>query len=150
MTYATVANIESEFKNMDFTATSPVLTAPEIVEFINEEEAYINTTVENRYEVPVTDSESILILKKISIAFVAYRVAKILNLKKEVPIPAKFVPQQLNEGAAYLEAKKQLAEIKSGKLILNSAIARAGTQGIKSYNSVNSISPLWERDKKQW
>jgi len=149
MAYATAADIAAEFKNITFDSTSSV-TDTEVAGFIEQEESVINATVSNRYEVPVTDTESVKIFKNISIAYVAFRVAKILNLKKDVPIPEKFVPQVLNEGAKYKEAKQQLYAIRDGKIILNDATARSTGQGVKSYNSENSICPLWERDTKQW
>jgi len=149
MAYATTANIASEFKNITFDATSAV-TDTEVSSFIEQEEAVIDATISNRYEVPVTGTEALKIMKSISIAFVAYRVAKILNLKKDVPIPEKFNPQVLNEGSAFMKAKKTLSKIQSGGIVLNDAVARSLGQGIKSYNSENDILPLWERDTKQW
>jgi hypothetical protein len=147
--YATYTDIASEFKNITFGADY-ALTEAEVAEFIDQEEAVINATISNRYEIPVTGSEAIKVMKSISVAYVAYRVAKILNLKKDVPIPEKFASQQLNEGAALMKAKKQLYEIRDGKMILRDAVALSSEQGVKSYNASNSIYPLWERDTKQW
>ncbi len=149
MAYATASDIASEFKGIVFNATSSV-TATEVTAFIEEEEAVINATVSNRYEVPVTGTEAVNILKNIVIAYVAYRVAKILNLKKDVPIPEKFVPQVLNEGAKYKEAKQQLQYIQKGKIILTDATALSLGQGVKSYNSENGVLPIWEKNVKQW
>lgn len=149
MAYATAANIASEFKGITFGSTTTV-TETEVNSFIEQEEAFINAAIENRYEVPITGTEAVKILRGISIAFVAYRVAKILNLKKDVPIPEKFVPQMLNEGAKYKEAKQQLEFIQKGKVILSDATARSLGQGINSYNSENAICQKWERDTKQW
>ena len=149
MSYATTADIVSEFKNLRLDTASSVKTA-EVAEFIEQEEVIINAMISNRYEVPVSGTESVKILKRISIAYVAYRVAKILNLKKDIPIPEKLVPQTLNEGAARMKAEKRLFEIRDGKMVLSDAMARSSGQGVKSYNSENSICPLWERDTKQW
>lgn len=152
MPYATAANINSEFKNMTppLTGSEGALTDAEVEEFIDQEEAVINAMIGNRYETPITGTEAEKVMKSISVAFVAYRVAKILNLKNDVPIPKGFVPQQLNEGSAFVKAKKQLEAIQSGKIVLNDAVALSAGQGVKSYNSENSIAPLWERDTKQW
>lgn len=151
MAYATVGDIQSEFREISFDDDSgDAISEAEVTEFIDQEEAIINATISNRYEVPVTGAESLKILKMISIAYVAYRVAKILNLKDDLPIPKGFVPQTLNEGSAFVKAQKQLMAIQSGKIILNDAVARSTGQGVKSYNAENSISSLWERDKKQW
>jgi phage gp36-like protein len=151
MAYAAISDIEAEFREITFDdASGDALTEAEITEFISQEEAVINAMISNRYEIPVTGTEAVKVMKSISIAFVAYRVAKILNLKKEVPIPEKFVPQQLNEGAAFVKAKAQLKAIQSGKIILKDAVALSLGQGVNSYNYENSISPLWERDTPQW
>lgn len=149
MTYATSSDIESEFKNTTFAAGQP-LTDTEVDEFIIQEEAIINAIISNRYETPITGSNAAEVMKSISIAYVAYRVAKILNLKKDVPIPKEMIPQTLNEGSAFFKAKKLLMAIQAGKIILDDAVAVSATQGIKSYNAENSILPLWERDTKQW
>jgi len=149
MAYATATDIEAEFKNITFD-TSSAITETEVTEYINQEEAYINAIVSNRYEIPITGNEARKILKNISIACVAYRVAKVLNLKKDVPIPEKFVPQAINEGAAYREAKKKLEMIQKGKVILDDATALSSQQGVKSYNASNNILPIWERDTRQW
>lgn len=149
MAYAVFGDIESEFKNLSL-ATGHALVAVEITEFISQEEAVINAMISNRYETPITGTQALKMMKSISIAYVAYRVAKILNLKKDVPIPKGFVPQQLNEGSAFVKARKQLEAIQSGKIVLNDAVARSAEQGVKSYNSENSISSIWKRDTRQW
>ena len=150
MPYAARTDIEAEFKDITFGVTGTAIIQSEVEEFILQEEAIINASINNLYDVPVTDTESVLILKKISIAFVAYRVAKILNLKKEVPIPDEFITQTLDEGSFYVTARKQLALIVNGTIVLTGATARSTDQAVKSYNSDNSILPLWERDTKQW
>lgn len=152
MTYATVAEINSEFKSMTpaLTGSDGALIESEIEAFIEQEEAFINETISNRYTVPVSGTQSIKVLKSISIAFVAYRVAKVLNLKKHIPIPDKFAPQDLNEGSAYKIAKERLKAIQNGDVVLQDAEALTTGQGISSYNSTNNISQIWKRDTKQW
>lgn len=147
--YADVDDIASEFKDIVFN-TSTSVDADEVSEFILQAENLINGTISNRYVTPANDLNSETILRFISVAFVAYRVAKIINLKKDVPIPEKFVPQMLNEGAAYRNAKKTLEEIRDGKLILYGAVAKSSGQGVKSHNADIGFLPFWERDVKQW
>jgi len=149
MAYAAYGDIESEFKNLEF-STSKALTPAEVTEFISQEEGVINAAVSTRYDTPVTGTEAVKVLKNISIAIVACRVAKILNLKKDIPIPAGMIPQQLNEGWACRKAEKLLEKIQSGKVVLDDAEAVSSGQGVSSYNSDNSICPVWKRDAKQW
>lgn len=147
--YAGAVDIESEFKNIPFDSNSAI-TDVEVTAFIDQEEAIINATISNRYQVPITGTDAINVMKKITIDYVAYRVAKILNLKKDVPIPEKFVPQILNEGSAFRLAKQRLEAIQSGKIVLNDALARSSEQGVESFNAINNIESLWTRDIKQW
>lgn len=149
MAYTTHEDIASEFKNIEFSATSAI-TSTAVTSFIEEEEALVNAMLSSRYETPVTDTESKLILKKIVIDFVAYRVAKILNLKKDVPIPEKVVVQQLSEGAAFKMSKQYLEMIRKGAIILSGATAQSNGQGVYSYNYQESVLPKFERDTKQW
>lgn len=149
MAYATTTDIASEFKGLTFTSTS-ALTDTEVAAFITQEEAIINTTIANRYEIPVTGTSAIEVMKSISIAYVAYRVAKTLNLKKDLPIPKEMIPQALNEGSKFRISKKQLEDIQTGKLVLNDAVARSLGQGVEGYNSDNGVCPIWHRDTKQW
>lgn len=147
--YADKDDIESEFKNITFSSDFAV-TDTEVAAFIAQEEALINATISNRYTTPITGSEALEVMKGITIAYVAYRVAKIINLKKDVPIPEKFIPQTLNEGGAFRIAKQRLLDIQSGAIVLNDAEQRSNEQGIKSFNVINNILPIWERDTKQW
>ena len=149
MAYSEVSDIESEFKNITFDSNSAIEES-EVNLFIAQEDAVIDATISNRYEVPITGSNAIVVMRKISIAYVAYRVAKILNLKKDIPIPKEMISQSINEASTFRVAKKNLEDIQSGKIVLNDAVARSSEQGVKSYNASNSIGPLWERDTKQW
>ena len=149
MSYVTNTEIASEFKNVSF-GPSSAITNDEVDEFISQEQAVIDLTISNRYNIPVTGTDSVKILKRITSAFVAYRIAKILNLKKDIPIPEKLVAQDLSDGAFYLTAKKQLNDIRDGKIILYDADVKSSGQGVGSYNHTNAIDPLWERDTRQW
>jgi phage gp36-like protein len=148
MSYATVADIESEFKSIDF--TTGALVTSEVTEFLNQTDALIDAYLNQRYVLPITDADSLLILKKIEIDFVAYRVAKILNLKKEIPLPDKSVIQDLNNAASFKQSKELLEKIFDGEVILPGATPKASSGGFSDYNSANSIEPIFERDTKQW
>ena len=149
MPYATSSDIASEFKGTTF-GSSTTVKAAEVTEFISQEEAVINATISNRYEIPITGTEALKVLKSISIAYVAYRVAEIINLKKDIPLPEKVEPQTLDKGSKFREAQKRLLAIRDGKIILTDAVAVSSGQGVESYNSDNNILPIFERDKDQW
>jgi phage gp36-like protein len=149
MTYATTTDIQSEFKSLPLSASSAVTTT-EVEKFLEETDAIIDTFLAARYTLPITGTKSLLVLKKIEIDFVAYRVAKILNLKKEVPLPDENIIQELNEGAAYRESKKLLDGLFTGKMLLPDESPKTSGSGMSDYNSANSVEPIFERDTKQW
>jgi phage gp36-like protein len=150
MPYATVADITSEFKDIDFSASNAAVTTTEVEKFLTETDALINATVANRYTTPITGTISLLIVKKIEIDIVCCRVAKILNLKKEVPTPNNSIVQEMNYGAACKKSEKLLEDISSGGLELPDAPVSDSSPGISSYNADNNILPIFERDTKQW
>lgn len=150
MAYAVYTDIQSEFKGITFGASGTSVIQSEVTEFIAEEEAVINQMISKRYDTPVTNATSILILKKIVIAFVSYRVANILYIKREVPLPSDEMSQKLNYGASYRNAEKLLNKIIDGKVPLHSDDLIAGATGISSYNVDNDILPTFERDTDQW
>lgn len=149
MPYAVLNDIESEFKNIVFDENSAV-TAEEVSAFIDQEESIINATISNRYVVPVAGPESVKVLRGISTAFVAYRVAKIVNIKKDIPIPSNMISQSINDGTRRAIAGKQLRDIQGGKMILSDAMSLSAGQGVTSHNSKNSVGSIWKRDTKQW
>jgi len=149
MPYATVVEIASEFKSITFDSNS-ALTDTEVGAILDQTDALINAHVTQRYVTPITGDESLLILKKIEIDFVAYRVAKILNLKKEIPLPDNVVIQDLNSGAAFKTSSKMLERIFEGKILLPDAPLNTSATGFSDYNSTNSVEPIFERDIQQW
>ena len=149
MPYAVASDIQSEFKKLDLSSSKSVTTA-EVTEFILQTSADMDMKLAVRYETPVTGTQSLLILKKIAISLVAFRIANILNLKREVPIPDGRVVQTLNYTSEYKEAQKTLDQIFKGDVILPDASELSSNTGIASYNAQNSILPEWELDTKQW
>ena len=151
MSYVDVAGITSEFKNIDFTATGAVLSTDEVTQFILETSAVIDSRLSSRYVTPITGTISLLIVRKICIDFVAFRVAKILNLKKSLPLPEKLIVQELNEGSAYVESRNMLDSLQNGSVTLPDAVRVATTEtGLSSYNTTNSITPTFKRSTYQW
>ena len=150
MAYVTSTEIAFDIKNIDFTTPDTPIGTTEVDEFISQEEAVVNLTISNRYIVPVVDAESIKILKRITTAFVVFRVAKVLNLKKDIPIPENMVVQDLSEGSFYITAKKQLDNIRDGVIVLQDAEAVSLGQGVESFVTNENVEPIWIRDKRQW
>ncbi len=152
MTYATEANIISELKNITFDVTDPV-TSADVATFLDQTDAIIDMHLNKRYTTPVTASEALLIVKKIAIDLVAYRVAKILNLTKSVPIPDQNIIQQVTEGSAYRESMKLLVAMRDGKMDLPGETEVSPAGGIESFHTEtgnSGIVPCFNKGKEQW
>ena len=151
MTYSLLTDIESELRDVSFTSgPNEVLTIAEINAFLTQTEALINTRLSNRYELPIVGVASLLLLKKIEIDLVTFRVVKILNLKRETPTPDSRIEQDLNYSAAFQQSTRLLEELFMGKVLLPDDSPKTAGSGISSFNQVNNIQPVWERDAKQW
>lgn len=153
MSYCTAANVTSELKNVTFNASSSVTSAA-VLEFIDQADAIIDMHIAQRYSAPVTSgAKSLNILKKISIDLVVYRIAKILNLSKSVPIPDQKVIQEITEGSAYRESMKLLVAIRDNLMNLPDATLLDSTSGLASFHTEtgnSEIVPVFDREEQQW
>ncbi len=149
MAYSLYTDVQSEFKTLPLSASSTV-TINEVTEFISQEDAKIDAKLSVRYTTPITGTEALKLVKKISIDFTAYRIAKILDLKTDVPLPDSRVIQVLTNGGAYKESKNFLDDLASGKVPLPDATLNSPGPVVSSYNATNSIEPIFKRDTKQW
>ena len=70
MAYCTEAQVEGEFKSVDFGASTAV-TSDDITRFIEEADAFIDGKIGVRYVVPITGSISLLIIRTIAISLIA-------------------------------------------------------------------------------
>lgn len=158
MSYANRDDIASEFKRLSFTGNDPVISESEVDKFIEEAEALINSFVCVRYNVPVLGVQSVLILKKITIDFVSFRVEKILRIKNpSISLrgdSSKGFEQSSMRAQAYEESKNLLSLIRDAKAKLPDAIAinENPQVGFGVHYSANGQiqSPIFERYKEQW
>lgn len=152
MTYATASDINNELKQITFSATSAV-TEGAVLDFLDQADAVIDMYISQRYATPVTASASLLVLKKIAIDIVVYRVAKILDLKKSVPIPDGNIIQDITNGDAYKESMKLLIAIRDNKMDLPSEEKINGASGIGSFHTESGnedIEPFFKKGVDQW
>lgn len=155
MTYAIEEDIQNELKRIVIGGDTGV-TRNAIVDFLTQEGAKIDAFIGKRYTTPIVladDPKSFALLKKIEIDFVVYRVTKILNLSRSVPIPEKGVTQDITEGSAYRESMKMLQQIKDGKLDLPDSDLINSSAGFGSFHSesINSdVVPCFDRTAQQW
>jgi len=152
MAYALKTDILNEMKGLALDATTSV-TGAAVVGFISEADAVIDMHLNKRYTTPVTASASLLVVKKISIDIVAYRVAKILSLKKALPIPNPNVVQEITEGSSYRESMKMLRAIRDNEMDLPGESLTDSTSSLASFHTEtgnSAIVPLIEKDSQQW
>jgi hypothetical protein len=79
MAYATKDEILSMFRNLDMSVSNPAITEAEITDFISETEAEINAKIGTLYSMPITGTEALLVLKRLTKYGVACIVDDILN-----------------------------------------------------------------------
>ncbi len=80
MAYSTKDNVESEFKNVTFDATSKV-TETEVDEFIAEADLTVDSFLSRRYVVPVTGVQTLILVRKFSRQLTAARCAPIIGVQ---------------------------------------------------------------------
>ena len=149
MAYATSANVASEFKNITFGASTAV-TSTEVDRFITEAESLINARVGEIYTVPLDTSvspEAFIIMRMISIMFVADRVRQVLQVKD---VTLDELKQGVRPISSMKDAAKLLDKIVSREVILSDAVNQTAHQGMASFNEDNSIEHTFEKGIEQW
>lgn len=148
MSYCTVADVEVDFKGVDFTASSLITTAT-VTQFIVEADALINSYTGARWTVPITaDASSLALMSLFSRTLVAARVRGILSNKQATNADAN---QNVREDALTVgSVMKALADIRDGKMQLSGASLLLANAGFKSYNQSQGIQPRFKKDTKQW
>lgn len=142
MAYCTNEDVTNEFKSID--TTNGLITTSKIDEWISQADAYINGRLAGIYETPITGANSLLILKTISIGFVAQRIARILQVKSTTPKGDQYIPKDLIK-----EAKDTLVLIVNKAIILTDATSATTNGGVSSYTSDNPCSPDTQRVFRQ-
>ena len=143
MAYSTNADVSKEFKNIDI--TEGLIDTGRINGYIVQADAYINGRIGLIYETPVTGTESLAILKEISIGFVAQRIAFILETKSITPKGDQAVPKDLAT-----EAKERLQMIVDRELLLSDATELSTESGVKSFTSSNVVERKFLINTEQW
>lgn len=150
MAYTTKTEIESEFKNIDFGTTTNI-TENDVVAFIAEADALIDTHVGARYAVPITASSPIALnlMKLCSRTLVAARVRAIMAVKQASNQDAN------HEGRGAIgfntsDVMKLLQAIRDGKQTLADATPAEAGGGFSSYNQANGVKAKVRKDEKQW
>jgi len=144
MAYSTQPQVEGEFKDVTFTASTPV-TDSDVARFIAEADAEIDSKIGRKYVVPVTGATSIILLRMISVILVSERIKKILAVKTG---DSKI--DQDAETSKEKTARKMLDQIVKGEMLLSDATAVSSGGGVRSYTYENDIEPEFDVTQDQW
>jgi len=150
MSYCTVEDVKSDFKNIQITTTSSV-TIEEVEKIIEQECAYINGRICSLYKVPVVEASSPIsfeVLKRINIFLAADRVRHILYVKT-----GRDNTEQDTKGLHSLSRnpRKDLDEILNGKLKLGDAESVEECIGFDvSVKANDCCDNTFDVNKQQW
>jgi phage gp36-like protein len=144
MAYATQAQVLAEFKDLTVGASTPISTS-DIAAFIADADAEINSRLSVKYTTPITGSESLIMMKMISVWLIKHRINEILAVKTGTS-------QTSQEGSkSYRQmAMDLLNDLASGKAKLTDATLATSADGVKSYTYTNSIEHVFDLEIDQW
>jgi len=136
--------VTKEFKNITFSATSSV-TSDDVTEFISQADAFINSQLANKFTVPVTGTEALKIVKRLSIWLVTGRIKAILKVKT-----GQDIGDQGAETDLIKMAKDELKELSKGKSSLIDAPLISSADGVKSFAVDEGLEFTFKKGVDQW
>ena len=146
MAYSTVAQIQSEFKDLTISTTTSIKTA-DVERFIEEADAEIDSKVGLKYTVPITSGGALLLCRLISIAIVASRMREILKVKTGDPK----LDQDNTSGMNVRAARKLLQDIVDGKTKFSGAtLLTSSADGVKSFVGANNTKRNFNSGTDEW
>lgn len=149
MKYCTAIDVQSDFKNIEFSETSS-LKLSEVEEIIEQESAFINGRISHVYKVPVIVANSPIsfsILKRICVFLASDRVRHVLEVKT-----GHKATEQETKGERSLSRnpRKDLDDILTGKLKLADAESISGSVGFDTSDLVDCSTKVFDTNKQQW
>lgn len=144
MAYCTSSDVTKEFKNITFSATSSV-TSDDVTEFISQADAFINSQLANKFSVPITGTEALKIVKRLSIWLVTGRIKSILKVKT-----GQDIGDQGTDSDLIKMAKDELKDISKGKASLIDAPLFSTSDGVKSFAVDEGLEFTFKKDVDQW
>ncbi len=146
--YATASDVTENMKGVTFGATTAV-TTDALAAMISQESAIIEQYISPKYTLPITDASALLVLQKICIDLVVYRVTKVLQPKTAIPAPDDKVVQDISHSSAYREAMKMLKYIMEGTMTLPGEETKS-VNFFKSTAVDDDADTEFEAECRQW
>jgi len=148
MAYATYQEIQADFKDVTFTATTNVKPA-EVTQFIVESDSLIDAYIGTVYTVPVESGDSALaLLKLLSRSLVTARVKKIMEVKQDKSTDAN--QNVVGVLLSPTQVMNILKDIQKKIIKLDGAVALSSSGGFNSFNVTNSTEAVIKKESQQW
>lgn len=146
-TYAAVADIQAEFKSIDFSATGAAISTADATEFITQEEAGLESEVSSVYSVPITGTKAIAVMKLMTTLMVKARILDILPVKT-----GSRPPEQGESESEKLRTRvtDMVEKIRKKEMMLIGAVLLESSGGIKSYAVDNDLDHTFLKGEDQW
>jgi len=147
MSYCAYTDVQSDFKNIQFTGTS-LVTSSAVTQFITEASALIDSYVGSRYVTPITGTMSLALMSLFCRTLVADRIRGIMANKQQVATDAN--QQVKSDGFATKDVMKALADLKDGVSTLSDAVLLNQNASFYSNNNQNGVNPRFNKNRRQW
>lgn len=148
MAYTTKDEVAADFKDITF-ANGDSISDTDVIGFISESDALIDSYISNRYTTPVSGGPVALnLLKLLSRSLTAARVKRILEVKQE-----KNADPNQNVLGVLLPVSKVmqiLEDLKNGDANLIDAVENQGANGFYSQNVAGGVCFTAKKDEQQW
>lgn len=148
MGYCAVSDVAAEFKKITFDSLSNV-TDTAVQGFIDESSAMIDSIVGAKYVVPVTGTQSLLVMSLYCRVLVADRVAGILANKQTTNADAN---QNIRmPGMTTKDVLLALNALKNGDTVLPDQLYQLDSNAaFFSNNYQNNVNPRFRKERRQW
>ena len=143
----TVADIEAYFLNVDFSDSESEPTESEVNKWIDQATSIIYGVIQEKYIIPVTDADDLLILQEICDMYVLTKVRAVLG-KTTSKILANGKLNPIEE--THDEFFKRLDMIMNCEIQLHNTELQTSKLDSYSFNSVNNIQPVAKKYTDQW
>lgn len=147
MSYCTFTDVQSDFKNTQFTASS-LVTSGAVTQFITEASALIDSYVGSRYVTPITGTMSLALMSLFCRTLVSDRVRGIMANKQQVATDAN--QQVKSDGFSAKDVMKALNDLKDGVSTLTDAVLLNQNASFFSNNNSNGVNPRFNKQRRQW
>lgn len=148
MAYATAAEIQTDFKNIDFSQSNASVVTATVTQFIAEADALINAYVGSRYAIPITAEGGLSLMKLLSRSLVVARIKALLEVKRATNTDG--VQNVVTTFLTPTQVMKILADIRDDNLNVDGATQLVTNSGFYSQNVNDSVESVIKKDTKQW